>query len=235
MPTAQPRHLASASRDPDRVVGWVADLHEAEQPGHDLPQFMIMSLGENHTKGTTPGEHTPVACVASNDLAVGQIVEAASHSKYWPTMAIFVIEDDSQNGPDHVDAHRTGGLVISPYVKRGVLDSHALHAGEHGPHDGADPGPAAADAVRRGGRAAVQRLRPNDGRDKPYTCRRCEASTWLAKQQASATPGPTASAKMDFDDYDDAPEDELNRILWASVMGPNTPYPTPVHRALFDR
>ena len=82
-----------------------------------------MSLGEDHTTGTRPGTYTPRACVASNDLALGRIVEAISHSKYWPEIAIFVIEDDAQNGPDHVDAHRTVGLVISPYTKRKHLDS----------------------------------------------------------------------------------------------------------------
>ena len=82
-----------------------------------------MSLGENHTRGTTPGAFTPEACVASNDLGVGRIVEAATRSKFWNQMAIFVIEDDAQNGPDHVDAHRTAGLVISPFCKRGVVDS----------------------------------------------------------------------------------------------------------------
>src|SRR5207237_2107930 len=93
-----------------------------EQTG-DLPQFMIMALGEDHTHGTRPNDHTPKACVASNDIALGKIVEACSRSKFWPEMAIFVIEDDAQNGPDHVDAHRTAGFVISPYVKRGVIDS----------------------------------------------------------------------------------------------------------------
>ena len=61
--------------------------------------------------------------MASNDLALGRIVEAVTHSKSWPETAIFVIEDDAQNGPDHVDAHRTVGLVISPYTKRKHLDS----------------------------------------------------------------------------------------------------------------
>jgi len=85
---------------------------------------MVMSLGENHTDGLTPGRFTPIACVASNDLALGMIVEAVSKSKFWPETAVFIIEDDAQNGPDHVDARRTVGLVYSPYVKRGgVVDS----------------------------------------------------------------------------------------------------------------
>src|SRR5947199_8354112 len=82
-----------------------------------------MSLGEDHTTGTTPGTFTPQACVASNDLALGRLVEAVSKSSLWPQTAIFVIEDDAQNGPDHVDAHRTVGLVISPYTKRKFVDS----------------------------------------------------------------------------------------------------------------
>jgi hypothetical protein len=88
-----------------------------------VPNVMFMSLGENHTSGTTPGAYTPKAQVASNDVAVGKIVEAITKSRAWPTFAIFIIEDDAQNGPDHVDSHRTAGLVISPYVKRGVVDS----------------------------------------------------------------------------------------------------------------
>ena len=70
-----------------------------------------------------PGRSLREACVASNDLALGRTCRGVSKSKFWPETAIFVIEDDAQNGPDHVDAHRTVGLVISPYTKRGLLDS----------------------------------------------------------------------------------------------------------------
>ena len=98
------------------------EFREFEKNG-DLPRLMIMSLGEDHTTGTRPGTLRPRACVASNDLALGRIVEAVTQSKFWPETAIFVIEDDAQNGPDHVDAHRTVGLVISPYTKRKHLDS----------------------------------------------------------------------------------------------------------------
>ena len=79
--------------------------------------------GEDHTAGTTPGAYTPQAMVANNDNAIGQLVDAVSHSRYWPDTAIFIIEDDAQDGSDHVDARRTVGLVISPYVKRGIVDS----------------------------------------------------------------------------------------------------------------
>ena len=109
-------------RDTDDVEVFFKEFREFEKDGN-LPQLIIMSLGEDHTEGTKPGTFTPEACVASNDLALGRIVEAVSRSKLWPETAIFVIEDDAQNGPDHVDAHRTVGLVISPYTKRGSLDS----------------------------------------------------------------------------------------------------------------
>ena len=110
------------TRDTDNADTYIREFREFEK-NDNLPRFMVMSLGEDHTTGTRPGTFTPRACVASNDLALGKIVEAVSHSKYWPEMAIFVIEDDAQNGPDHVDAHRTVGLVISPYTKRKHLDS----------------------------------------------------------------------------------------------------------------
>ena len=231
VPTAN-RGTWEGRRDPDKVKGWIADLRAAEQPGHDLPQFMIMSLGENHTKGTRAGEHTPVACVASNDLAVGQIVEAASHSRYWPTMAIFIIEDDSQNGPDHVDAHRTGGLVVSPYVRRGVVDStHYTQMSMVRTIElilGLPP-------LTQYDAAGVPMFSAFDKHPDlaPFTA--IGPRVDLLARNKAGDPGAAASAKMDFDDYDDAPEDPLNRVLWASVMGPDVPYPTPIHRALFDQ
>src|SRR5262249_5486688 len=105
-----------------RIEAFLEEFREYEKNGQ-LPRFIVMSLPEDHTTGTSPGTFTPQACVASNDLALGRLVDAVSHSKYWPETAIFVIEDDAQNGPDHVDAHRTIGFVISPYTKRHYLDS----------------------------------------------------------------------------------------------------------------
>ncbi len=89
-----------------------------------LPNFTIIYLPQDHTNGTGAGSATPRAHVADNDLAVGRIVDALSHSKWWPKMAIFVMEDDPQNGFDHVDGHRSPALVISPYVKRKQVNSN---------------------------------------------------------------------------------------------------------------
>jgi hypothetical protein len=219
----------SGGRDMDRVQGWIADLHTAERNG-ELPRFAIMSLGENHTRGTTPGAFTPEACVASNDLGLARIVEAASRSKFWNQMAIFVIEDDAQNGPDHVDAHRTVGFVISPFCKRGAVDSTLYTT---------------ASMIRT--MELILGLPPmtqfDAGATPMFNCfqKTCQAMPFtaltpavnlLAKNTAKS-PFAKESARMNFREYDLAPEDELNRILWCAARGTDAPYPTPIHRALF--
>src|SRR5207302_2457373 len=89
----------------------------------EMPRLIILRLPNDHTYGTREGKPTPAAMVADNDHAFGMVVEAVSKSKFWKDTAIFVVEDDAQNGPDHVDAHRTIAFVISPYTKRGQVDS----------------------------------------------------------------------------------------------------------------
>jgi hypothetical protein len=86
--------------------------------GEQLPSFALVRLPNDHTAGTKPGSPTPKAAVSDNDLAVGRVVDAISHSPYWDDTAIFVIEDDAQNGADHVDAHRSTALVVSKYSPR---------------------------------------------------------------------------------------------------------------------
>src|SRR5207237_4040376 len=109
-------------QDSNRVDVFLREYKEFEKNG-TMPRLITMSLPEDHTKGTTPSAFTPQACVASNDLALGRLIDVVSHGSLWKETAIFVIEDDAQNGPDHVDAHRTAGLVVSPYTKRNHLDS----------------------------------------------------------------------------------------------------------------
>ena len=95
---------------------------EFEKAG-EMPRLVIMRLPNDHTSGTKPGSPTVFAAVGDNDLALGQVVEGLSKSRFWKQMAIFVVEDDAQNGSDHVDAHRTVALAISPYIKRHTVDS----------------------------------------------------------------------------------------------------------------
>jgi YVTN family beta-propeller protein len=219
----------TGKRDTERAKHWIEDLKSAEAKGEALPQFTIMSLGENHTAGTTPGAHTPSACVGSNDLALGQMVEAASHSKFWNEMAIFVIEDDAQNGPDHVDAHRTCGLVISPYCRRGAVDSTLYTT---------------ASMVRTmelilglppmtqydAGATPMFNSFQKDAAVNKYAV--VQPKVDLDAINGKKAPFAKESAAMDFSEYDQAPQDQLNRILWHVAKGMDTPYPTPIHRAL---
>lgn len=99
-----------------RATAFINELKEYEnKPGDQLPQLMVMALSADHTVGTRPGFPSPNAMVADNDLALGRIVEAISKSRFWKNTVIFVTEDDSQAGWDHVSAYRTTGFVISPY------------------------------------------------------------------------------------------------------------------------
>ena len=108
--------------DVKRAERFIAELHRFERDG-GFPSLSILRLPNDHTSGTKLGAPTPRAQVADNDLALGMVVEAVSKSKFWKDTAIFVVEDDAQNGPDHVDAHRAVALVVSPYTKHKYVDS----------------------------------------------------------------------------------------------------------------
>jgi hypothetical protein len=108
--------------DQYRASEFIKELNEYEK-NDNFPNFIVMVLTCDHTSGTHPGMPTPAAAVADNDLALGRVVEAISKSKFWKETCILVTEDDPQDGFDHVDGHRTVGLVISPYTKRGEVVS----------------------------------------------------------------------------------------------------------------
>jgi YVTN family beta-propeller protein len=219
------------ARDTENAETFIRELHEFEK-NDNLPRFVVMSLGEDHTTGTRPGTFTPRACVASNDLALGQIVEAVSQSKYWPRMAIFVIEDDAQNGPDHVDAHRTVGLVISPYTKRNHLDSN-----QYGTVSmirtieltlGLSP-LSQYDAAARPMFASF-----SDKADlRPYVHE--PARIDLNEVNSPTAYGAERSLKMNFDEYDRIDDFELNEILWRAIKGKDAPIPPAARRAIAYR
>jgi YVTN family beta-propeller protein len=230
VPSANRGHWKSP-RDMDRVKFWIDDLHAAEKTGV-LPQFTIMSLGEDHTKGTAPGQFTPDASVASNDLGLGRIVEAATRSRFWNEMAIFIIEDDAQNGPDHVDAHRTVGLVVSPYCKRAFVDN-TLYTTASMVRTmelilGLPP-------LTQYDAAATPMFKcfQKTAQSVPYQCLTPQVD--LFAKNTVRSPGAKESARMNFRQYDLAPEDQLNRILWLAAKGPDAAYPTPIHGAIFPR
>jgi YVTN family beta-propeller protein len=218
-------------RDTENVDVFLAEFRDFEKNG-SLPRFIVMSLGEDHTTGTTPGTFTPQACVASNDLALGRLVDAVTHSKYWPQTAIFIIEDDAQNGPDHVDAHRTVGLVISPYTKRRHVDStqystvSMIHTIEL---ILALPPLSQYDAAARPMFASF-----TDTADvSPYT--HVSAQVALDTINPKNAYGAARSAKMDFSEYDKVDDFELNEILWRAIKGKNATLPPAVRSAIAQR
>ncbi len=208
------------------LKGWLADR---EQGKDTMPNFIMLRLPNDHTAGTRPGGPTPKASVADNDLAVGRAVDAISHSPFWDDTAFFILEDDAQNGADHVDAHRSIALVISKYAPHGTngapfVDSHFYSTVSEirtmetllglPPMNNNDAfcsmmadlftGP--------GDQPAYEADYSNRDNGLIYTANRKDAM------------GARASMKMDFTHEDRAPVEKLNVILWKDAMG-NAPVP----------
>jgi DNA-binding beta-propeller fold protein YncE/phospholipase C len=213
--------------DLDRARAWMAEFDAYEKNGL-LPQFQVLKLPNNHTEGTTRGSLTPRAFVAQNDLALGMIVERISRSRYWKESAIFVVEDDAQNGPDHVDAHRTVALVISPWTRHGFVDSELYSTTSMirtmelilglPPMSQFD----AASTPMYGSFAPV----PDTS---PYVSRKVNVD--LHEVNAPGAYGQERSGRMDFSAEDRIPDIEFSEIIWRSVKGAHVPMPPPVRSA----
>jgi YVTN family beta-propeller protein len=228
-----PDYRGFDARDPENAKVFLSEFDEYERnfdsadPAKRLPNFVVMALPEDHTRGTEPGAFTPKAMMASNDYALGQLVERISHSRYWPETAIFVIEDDAQDGPDHVDARRTVCLAISPYIRRGSVD-HTLYTTSSMVRSmelllGLPP-MSQYDAAATPFYAAFG-VKPDLA---PYALRPPEVD--LNEKNTAASYGAAESARMDFTENDRAPMRRLNEIIWKSVRGEASPMPAPVHR-----
>jgi hypothetical protein len=216
--------------DAKRAARFVAELHRYEQEG-GMPRLQVVRLPNDHTMGTHRGALTPTAMVADNDVALGQIVDAVSHSKFWPETAIFVLEDDAQSGPDHVDAHRIPALVISPWTKRGSRDSSLFST---------------TSMLRT--MELILGLQPMSQFDaaalpmwtafsgpadlSPYTAEPARVS--LETYNAGVAWGAEESGKMDFTQPDRADPVMLSEIIWRSVRGADSPMPAPTRAAFFQ-
>jgi len=214
--------------DNRRVDVWLEEFRKFEQSG-GLPRLSILRLPGDHTSGTRPGAPTPRAMIAENDQALGRVVEAISKSRFWKESAIFVVEDDAQNGPDHVDAHRSVVLVASPYARRGAVDSTLYTtAGVLRTMElilGLPP-------LSQLDAAAAPMYRAFQAKPDltPYRLR--PARYPLDEKNAPNAPGAAASLAMNLDEEADlAPDLELNEILWQSVRGAGSAMPPPVHAA----
>jgi hypothetical protein len=211
--------------DAKRVERYISEFKRLEA-ADEMPRLQIVRLPSDHTHGTTANFATPSAYVADNDAALGKVVELVSHSKYWAQTAIFVVEDDAQNGPDHVDAHRTIAFVISPYARHGITDSTMYSTSSMLRTMelilGLKP-------MTQFDSAATPMFASFQGAPdlRPYTA--LPENVNMNEKNLRAAWG--SSLKMDFSKEDAAPELLLNEAVWKSVRGASSPMPAPVHAA----
>lgn len=210
-------------------------LRDWERAG-EMPGLVLVNLPSNHTSGTSPGWCAPAACVADNDLALGKLVEGLSHSSFWPSMAILVVEDDAQDGVDHIDGHRTVALAISPWARRGAVDSTFYH------HPSMVrtielilglPPLTIFDLTATEMRASF--LGPGEAPDltaytallpeQPLDAENPPLAAITGRDAPARRTAARASLRMNFGVPDAAPSDRLNRILWHDARGWSTPYP----------
>ena len=213
--------------DGRRADVWLKEFR-AFEAGGGLPRLNIIRLGGDHTLGTTPGAPTPRAMVAENDYALGRIVDAISKSRFWKESAVFVLEDDAQNGPDHVDAHRSVLLVASPFARHGVTDS-TLYSTASVLRTmelilGLPPMSQYDAAARPLYGAFTPAPAPGAYDVKP-------AQVSFEERNGPDAPGAAASMRMDFEEADRAPDLELNRVIWQSIHGAGSVMPPPVRAA----
>ncbi len=212
-----------------RADAFIRELHQYEQlPGDSLPNLLVIALPNDHTAGTSPGFPKPQSMVADNDLALGRIMDALTHSRFWDSTVVFVTEDDSQSGWDHISSYRTGALVLSPYSRIGktvstnynqisMLRTIELVLGL----PPMTPLDATAlpmfDCFTNKADASPFTFLPNriplDDMNKPFTSLSGAALRYARLSVENANEGT-----------DKGDDDEMNRILWFAMKG-NVPYP----------
>lgn len=210
-------------KDVDRVEVWKRDF-DSLVAINALPRLNTLRLGNNHTSGARIGQLTPTAMVADNDLAVGRFIEHLSNSPVWKESAVFILEDDAQNGADHVDAHRSPALVISPYAKRkhiehtmystsGMLRTMELILGM--------PPMSQYDAAAR----PMYALFTNTPDVTPF--KHIPANVDLDAKNTAMNEPARRSEKFDFRHADTLDDNEFNAVIWMAVRGEKSPVPAP--------
>ncbi|MFL5381777.1 MAG: bifunctional YncE family protein/alkaline phosphatase family protein [Longimicrobiaceae bacterium] len=206
--------------DQRRADLWIAELEEFSRRG-EMPALEVVRLPNDHTMGARADQPTPRAMFADNDLALGRMVEALSRSPFWATTVMFVLEDDAQNGPDHVDSHRSPLLVISAYNRPGVIHRFAnttdvlrtieeilgLESLSHFDHYG----------------RPLREIWAAEPDLSPYTA--LVPVVPLDQKNPPNTAAARATERLDLRAEDAAEEDLFNRILWSVIKGPEVPYP----------
>jgi DNA-binding beta-propeller fold protein YncE len=203
------------------LKGWIADRAQGRDT---MPEFIMLRFPDDHTAGTRPGWPTPKASVADNDLAVGRAVEAISHSAFWDDTAFFILEDDAQDGADHVDAHRSTALIVSKY---------APHGANGGPFVDSRFYSTVSEIRTMEVLLGLPPMNNNDafcsfmddlftgpGDQPPFDAdysNRDNGLIYTANGRDAV--GARESMKMDFTHEDQAPVEKLNVILWKDAMG----------------
>ena len=211
-----------------RANVFLEELKAFERKG-EFPNLVYLFLPCDHTSGTRPGMPTPRAMVADNDLALGRVIEAVSRSKFWDETCVFVVEDDPQNGFDHVDAHRTVALAISPYTRRKFVDSTCYN--QTGMVKTIElilglPPMNQLDLSATAMRACFR----NEPDPSPYIAAPNgialdEMNPPLKVLKGQALHWANESLGLALDEADQADEDLFNRILWHAARGEAKPYP----------
>lgn len=214
-------------KDVKRVQVWAHDF-DSLLVINAVPQFNTVRISNDHTSGQRKGALSPIACVADNDLAVGQFIEHLSKSPIWKESVVFVLEDDAQNGPDHVDAHRSPVFIAGPYVKRnavihnmystsGVLRTIELILGL--------PPMSQYDA------AAMPLFECFTAKPDftPYTAKAAQAD--LEQRNVAVNESSRRSESFNLAKEDAAPDLDLNEVIWKSVKGETAVMPAPKRSA----
>jgi DNA-binding beta-propeller fold protein YncE len=214
--------------DQVRVEEWLREMQEFSRTGQ-MPALEIVRLPNDHTAGGRAGAPTPRAYMADNDLALGRMIEALTRSPFWKSTVVFVLEDDAQNGPDHVDSHRSPILVISPYNRPGVIHRFAnttdviatiseILGMEH------------LSQFDHYGRP-LREIFASTPDLRPYTALR--PSVPLDERNPPRTAAAVASRRLELEGEDESDDDYFNRILW-SMMKPGRAYPGSTRAAALE-
>jgi hypothetical protein len=218
--------------DQQRADRYIAELKRFESEG-DMPRLQIVRLPNDHTHGASAAKPTPAAYVADNDLALGRLVEAISRSKFWPQTAIFVVEDDAQNGPDHIDAHRTVALAISPYTRNRGVDSTMYSTSSMLRTMELILGLKPMSQFDATATPMYNSFQPKPDL-RPYET--LPANVRFSELNPERSWGAEVSKQMNFAKEDAADDLLLNEVIWRSVRGANSPMPAPVRAAfVFSR
>jgi YVTN family beta-propeller protein len=216
-------------RDTVRFSQWKRDFNSLLSKGI-LPRLNTLRFINDHTEGLSVGRPTPFAHTADNDLAVGMFIDYLSHSSIWNESAVFILEDDAQNGPDHVDAHRSTAYVAGGFVKQGFVD--------HTPYSTSSmlrtlelilrlPPMSQYDASA----TPMWRCFDNSPGHKPFLAKPCLVD--LNEKNSANNKWSQLSNQFDFSKEDRAPDALFNEVIWKAVKGFESPCPAPVHAAFF--